>query len=169
MAALHTRNNIDQYGRFYSLSSTEKSPLAGSSGGWPLRINTILTHSTIRLADVFDLPVGHKHANLPVRVAETQLADGLKLVIGHEITDEKLLLEHTFVLVVGASILTLLFALISGVAVGYNVLRRVDSVSRTTNEIMDGDLAQRVRITGRMMNLMRWPTVLIRCWIALSN
>lgn len=48
-----------------------------------------------------------------------------------------------------ASTLTLLFALIGGVAVAYNVLRRVDSVSRTTNEIMDGDLTQRVPITGR--------------------
>ncbi len=148
MNALQKRNQIDQYGRFYYLSSAEKGPLTGPSG-WPLRINTIRTHSTVRLADVIDLPADSQRADLPVRVAETQLADGLKLFIGHEITDEQALLEHTFLLVVSASTLTLLFALIGGVAVAYNVLRRVDSVSRTTNEIMDGDLTQRVPITGR--------------------
>ncbi len=151
MNAVQKRNQIDQYGRFYFfyyLSHADKGPLAGPTG-WPLRITTIRTHSTVRLGDIVALPADSDRADLPVRVAETQLADGLKLLIGHEITDEQALLDHTFVLVVSASIITLLFALVGGVAVGHNVRRRVDSVSRTTNEIMDGDLTQRVPITGR--------------------
>ena len=148
MNALQKRNQIDRYGRFYYLSSAEQGPLAGPTG-WPLRISTIRTHSTVRLAEVIDLPPDSKRADLPVRVAETQLADGLKLFIGHEITDEQALLDHTFVLVVSASIITLLFALTGGVVVAHSVLRRVDSMGRTANEIMEGDLSQRVPITGR--------------------
>ena len=148
MNALQKRNQIDRYGRFYYLSSAEQGPLAGPTG-WPLRISTIRTHSTVRLAEVIDLPPDSKRADLPVRVAETQLADGLKLFIGHEITDEQALLDHTFVLVVSASIITLLFALTGGVVAAHSVLRRVDSMGRTANEIMEGDLSQRVPITGR--------------------
>lgn len=148
MSAVRKRNQIDKYGRFYYLSHADKGPLAGPTG-WPLRITTIRTHSTVRLGDIVALPDDSDRANLPVRLAETQLSDGLKLLIGYEITDEQALLDHTFVLVVSASIITLSFAVIGGVLVGHNVLRRVDSVSRTADEIMDGDLTQRVPITGR--------------------
>ena len=53
--ALEQRNQVDRYGRFYYLSSAEQGPLAGPAG-WPLRITTIRTHSTVRLADLIDLP-----------------------------------------------------------------------------------------------------------------
>ncbi|MEM7208922.1 MAG: HAMP domain-containing sensor histidine kinase [Pseudomonadota bacterium] len=146
--ALAQRNNIDQYGRFYYLSSAEQGALAGPAG-WPLRITTIRTHSTVRLGDLIQVPEDSPVANRPVRVAETQLAEGLKLFIGHEISDEQALLDHTFALVVTASIVTILFAIVGGGVVGYNVVRRVGSISRTANDIMDGDLSHRIQITGR--------------------
>jgi len=73
----------------------------------------------------------------------------LKLTIAHEISDEKALLDHTFVLVVGATLLTLFFSLIGGLWIGMRMVRRIDSVSRTASEIMSGDLSQRLSVTER--------------------
>lgn len=146
--AIQRRNQIDTYGRFYYLANSEDAP-AVDDGGLPMRLKSVRSHSTRNMGDVADLPPGSPRAFNPVRVAETQISNGLKLTIGHEISDEKALLDHTFVLVVGATALTLLFSLIGGVWIGTRVLRRIDSVSRTASEIMSGDLSQRLSVTER--------------------
>jgi len=152
LEAIQRRNQIDTYGRFYYITHNEAESIPGpdqSDEEMPIRLNSIRSHTTRNMGDVADLPPGSDRAFNPVRVAETQLSDGLKLTIGHEISDEKALLDHTFVLVVGATLLTLLFSLIGGVWIGTSVLRRIDSVSRTASEIMSGDLSQRLRVTER--------------------
>jgi len=98
---------------------------------------------------VVDLAPGSPRRFLPVRVAELKLSDGLTLTIGHTISDEKALIDRTFVLVSIATFLTLLFSLIGGIWIGTAVLRRIDSVSTTASEIMNGDLSQRLRVTAR--------------------
>jgi len=76
------------------------------------------SHTTRNLGDVADLPTGSSRAHNPVRIAETELSNGLTLTIGHEISDEKALLDHTFYLVLGAALLTLLFSLVGGMWIG---------------------------------------------------
>jgi len=147
--AIQRRNQIDTYGRFYYLANGEGNPANEVDGDLPIRVKSVRSHSTQNMGDVADLPPGSSRAFNPVRVAETQLSNGLKLTIGHEISDEKALLDHTFALVVGATLLTLLFSLIGGVWIGTSVLRRIDSVSRTASEIMSGDLSQRLSVTER--------------------
>lgn len=146
--AIQRRNQIDTYGRFYYLANGEGGT-AMEENGLPIRVKSVRSHSTQNMGDVADLPPGSPRAFNPVRVAETQLSNGLKLTIGHEISDEKALLDHTFALVAGATLLTLLFSLIGGVWIGTSVLRRIDSVSRTASEIMSGDLSQRLSVTER--------------------
>lgn len=147
--AIQRRNQIDTYGRFYYLANNEGSPANDTSDDLPMRLKSVRSHSTRNMGDVADLAPGSPRAFNPVRVAETQLSNGLKLTIGHEISDEKALLDHTFALVVGATALTLFFSLIGGVWIGTSVLRRIDSVSRTASEIMSGDLSQRLSVTER--------------------
>ena len=101
------------------------------------------------MGDVVDLAPGSPRRFLPVRVAELRLSDGLTLTIGHTISDEKELIDRTFVLVAIATFLTLLFSLIGGIWIGTAVLRRIDSVNRTASEIMSGDLGQRLSVTAR--------------------
>ncbi len=151
LEAIQRRNQIDTYGRFYYLANNEADSEAAqaSEEGMPIRLKSIRSHTTRNMGDVADLPPGSPRAFNPVRVAETQLSNGLKLTIGHEISDEKALLDHTFALVVGATLLTLFFSLIGGVWIGMSVLRRIDSVSRTATEIMSGDLSQRLSVTER--------------------
>jgi len=152
LEAIQRRNQIDTYGRFYYLANSEAGTSSDddqSDDDMPIRLKSVRSHTTRNMGDVADLPPGSPRAFNPVRVAETQLSNGLKLTIGHEISDEKALLDHTFALVVGATLLTLLFSLIGGVWIGTSVLRRIDSVSRTASEIMSGDLSQRLSVTAR--------------------
>jgi len=151
LEAIQRRNQIDTYGRFYYLANNEVAANVNdkSDDGLPIRLKSVRSHTTRNMGDVADLPPGSPRAFNPVRVAETKLSNGLKLTIGHEISDEKALLDHTFALVAGATLLTLLFSLIGGLWIGTSVLRRIDSVSRTASEIMSGDLSQRLSVTAR--------------------
>ena len=149
LEAIQRRNQIDTYGRFYFLANNESANTTETGGDAPIRVKSTRSHTTRNMGDVADLPPGSPRAFNPVRVAETQLPNGLKLTIGHEISDEQALLDHTFALVVGATLLTLFFSLIGGVWIGSSVLRRIDSVSRTATEIMSGDLSQRLSVTAR--------------------
>ncbi len=145
------RNQIDTYGRFYDLAKNDSDEAATeqTAEALPLKLKSVRAHTTRNMGDVADLPPGSPRAFNPVRVAETKLPNGMKLTVGHEISDEQALLDHTFTLVVVATGLTLLFSLIGGLWIGTSVLRRIDSVSRTASEIMSGDLSQRLRVTAR--------------------
>ena len=147
LEAIQRRNQIDTYERFYSL--TRGSPTDSENGEGTVLLKAERTHSTKNMGDVVDLAPGSPRRFLPVRVAELKLSDGLMLTIGHTISDEKALIDRTFVLVAGATLLTLLFSLIGGTWIGTAVLRRIDSVNRTASEIMSGDLSQRLSVTPR--------------------
>lgn len=147
--AIQRRNQIDTYGRFYYLESGTSDENANGDEDKPLRLKSIRTHSTKNMGEVVDLPPGSARAFNPVRVAVTRLPNGLKLTIGHEISDEKALLDHTFGLVAGATVISLIFAIVGGGWIGASVLRRIDSVNRTASEIMSGDLGQRIPVTHR--------------------
>ncbi|HBR97370.1 MAG TPA: two-component sensor histidine kinase [Gammaproteobacteria bacterium] len=148
--AIQRRNQIDTYGRFYYLESgTNEDGDEDANADKPLRLKSVRTHSTKNMGDVVDLPPGSSRAFNPVRVAVTRMSNGLKLTIGHEISDEKALLDHTFGLVVGATLISLIFAIIGGGWIGSSVLRRIDSVNRTAREIISGDLGQRIPVTDR--------------------
>ena len=151
LEAIQRRNQIDTYGRFYYLANNETASSSEDTTDedMPIRMRSMRSHTTRNMGDVADLPPGSPRAFNPVRVAETQLKNGLKLTIGHEISDEKALLDNTFALVVGATLLTLFFSMIGGLWIGMSVLRRIDSVSRTATEIMSGDLSQRLSVTAR--------------------
>ncbi|MBX2882106.1 MAG: HAMP domain-containing histidine kinase, partial [Granulosicoccus sp.] len=150
LEAIQRRSQIDTYNRFYNLSD-ERDETAEeteeSEEALPIRVKTIRTHSTKLLGDFHDLAPGSERAFNPVRVAETILPNGLKLTIGHEISDEQALNKHTFTLVLIATALTLLFSLVGALLIGTSVLRRIDSVNRTAGEIMSGDLSQRLSVT----------------------
>lgn len=151
LEAIQRRNQIDTYGRFYYLANNETASSSedNTDENMPIRMRSMRSYTTKNMGDVAELPPGSPRAFNPVRIAETQLKNGLKLTIGHEISDEKALLDHTFALVVGATLLTLFFSLIGGLWIGMRMLRRIDSVNRTATEIMSGDLSQRLSVTAR--------------------
>ncbi len=147
--AIQQRNQVDTYGRFYYLESEGSEITDGGEQEWPLRIKSVRTHSTKPMGEVVDLPTESPRSVLPVRVAQTQFSNGLKLTIGHEISDEKALLDYTFALVVGATIITLIFAVLGGIWMSMSVLGRIASVNKTAGEIMSGAFSRRIPVTER--------------------
>jgi len=147
--AIQQRNRVDTYGRFYFLESEGNAVTAGADQEWPLRIKSVRTISTKPMGEVVELPADSNRTNVPVRVANTQFSDGLKLTIGYEISDEKALLDYTFTLMVGATLITLVFALGGGIVMSASVLRRIASVDQTAGEIMNGALSRRIPVTDR--------------------
>lgn len=146
-----TYGETDTYNNIYKISPGNPSaPVVDQdTDELPIRLKSTRSYNTQELGDLSDLPPGDSRAFNPVRVAETELPSGAKLTIGHEFTNDQALLDHTFVLVVGATLMTLFLSLFGGLWIGTTALRRIDSVSRTASEIMSGDLSQRLSVTTR--------------------
>ena len=78
-----------------------------------------------------------------------RLPNGLRLIVARDIENQEalkrvlrmaLLLSYAFIIVIGVA---------GGTLVSRSILRRVDAVSNTARAIMQGNLAQRIPVTGR--------------------
>ncbi len=77
------------------------------------------------------------------------LPSGLILVVGRDVVERRgftAIIFQWFVVGVGG---ILFFSLIAGGITAVRVLRRIDTISSTSNKIMAGDLSERVPVTGR--------------------
>lgn len=82
-------------------------------------------------------------------VRSEKLASGLILVVGRDIVERRgftAIVFQWFAIGVGG---ILLFSLIAGVVTAVRVLRRIDTISSTSNMIMSGNLSERVPVTKR--------------------
>jgi len=90
---------------------------------------------------------GPRQGNAVVRTEK--LASGLILVVGRDVVERRgftAIIFQWFVVGVGG---ILLFSVIAGGVTAVRVLRRIDTISSTSNKIMAGDLSERVPVTGR--------------------
>lgn len=77
------------------------------------------------------------------------LPSGLILVVGRDVVERRGFTAIVFQwFAIGAGGI-LLFSLIAGVVTSVRVLRRIDTITSTSNKIMGGDLSERVPVTGR--------------------
>jgi signal transduction histidine kinase len=83
-------------------------------------------------------------------VVRTQvLPSGLILVVGRDVVERRgftAIVFQWFAIGVGG---ILLCSLVAGILTSVRVLRRIDTISSTSNKIMAGDLSERVPVTGR--------------------
>ncbi len=82
-------------------------------------------------------------------VRSERLPSGLILVVGRDVVERRgftAIVFQWFALGVGG---ILVCSLIAGVLTSVRVLRRIDTISSTSNKIMAGDLSERVPVTGR--------------------
>ena len=82
-------------------------------------------------------------------VRTERLSSGLILVVGRDVVERRgftAIVFQWFAIGVGG---ILLFSLIAGVVTSVRVLRRIDTISSTSNKIMAGDLSERVPVTRR--------------------
>lgn len=135
--------------RFYLLTGLDQHRLAGNMRVWPPEPEIPLDGKVHRLwidEDAFPAGLYIDEPYLPI--IATQLADGRRLLLARGAEQAGPLREWTLYLLEVLSAAALL-SLILGVAMGRAILRRMDAVGRTADEIMRGDLAQRVPVSAR--------------------
>ena len=78
------------------------------------------------------------------RGREFILQGGYRLIIGRSINNEIYLKERFFLALYGSVILILFLGIIGGYILSRNFLSRISAINRTSEEIMNGDLTQRL-------------------------
>lgn len=103
---------------------------------------------------LFDDPGGEADDPTPQRqgyamVRSEKLPSGLILVVGRDVVERRgftAIVLQWFAVGAGG---ILLFSLVAGVLTAVRVLRRIDTISSTSNKIMSGNLSERVPVTKR--------------------
>ena len=78
-----------------------------------------------------------------------RLPGGYFLLVGHDLREQQRVTARTRETLILAGLVAILFAVASGGLLSWLVLRRIDSINRTSREIVAGDLTRRVPETGR--------------------
>jgi signal transduction histidine kinase len=101
-----------------------------------------------------------KDQQQPARIMIRQLANNHQLLVATDVSQQLALLDKVFNSMLLAVTVIFLLAVLGGGLMGYSVLRRIDSVRQTAGEIINGDLSQRMTVTGRNDEFDRLSVVL---------
>jgi signal transduction histidine kinase len=127
--------------RHYLLLDAHGRRLAGNIKAWPdwLKPDGILAEGEITVPEADDAHDDHEISRLPA--LGLKLADGGRLLIAQ---DPGTVEDLRAVLALTASL-----AIVLGLALGWQWLKRVNAIDRTASRIAAGDLSQRVEACGR--------------------
>ena len=152
IAALSTTKGLassdtgDAGPRQYLLTDARFRPLAGSLSRWPRGISTdTMAWATLTLTQHHFKPgldAGNRHFQL--RAVAVALPGDYHLLVGQSLYELIELRNTILALTLAAIALVLCVGLIGGALVGRGVARRLQSVTRTADTIMAGDLSQRI-------------------------
>lgn len=130
--------------RIYVLANPDYSVRAGNLDAWPdvpEDVDGLVRFTILRVDE-------GKEAIHPVEAMTVQLPGRYRLLVGrdmHERVAVQTMLQESFGWLL---ILTLTLGLAGGIFVSRRMLGRVEAVNRTTEQIMQGDLHQRIPLKG---------------------
>jgi signal transduction histidine kinase len=104
--------------------------------------------------------LGTRPKDEPVRLLLTILPGGYQLLVVTDLKAQHALLNRLLFTVLSAIGLIFTLAIVGGSFVGYNVLHRINTVGKTANEIISGNLSQRMPVTTRNDEFDRLSRVL---------
>jgi signal transduction histidine kinase len=128
---------------FDALIDRDGTLLAGNLPSWPVVRRDSWTSIE---ADLYRDGDEDDHEALS---RDRMLPDGRRLIVGRDVevlADRQELMGEAFL---WGAIPVLLFGIAGGVIISGITARRLNAVSRTARAVMDGDLSQRVPVTGR--------------------
>lgn len=112
-----------------------------------LPLKTVIT---VPEADKIQLnPSDKAQLNQDARVLLTLLPDGYQIMVGSDLYERQALLKRILNVIISLILVVFTLALIVGALIGYSVLRRINRVRQTAGEIVQGDLSQRMQVTGK--------------------
>lgn len=126
-----------QPGTYYLVEDENGKVLAGDLPGQP-----------VPFAGTYDLPSPTADPEHVLRGAGVSFSNGINLLVARDVytLDEVAdLMENTFI---GGILLTLVAALLSGAFVSKKISQRLETINRTSRDIMAGDLGRRIPVNG---------------------
>ena len=132
--------NVDD-DAIYLLTDAAMRPLAGNLTGWPA--------SVVNTDTPYNLMVSRAGVVGLARVRRYDLADGSRLLIGRDVEKRTSLRALLTSALLWSVVLLALLGLVGGLVMQRLFRRMIASISVTAAAIAQGDLGQRVRVTGR--------------------
>ena len=129
----------------YLLTDSRFTPLAGNLSRWP----DVEPDSEGWIAFPLEFPEAEGGGVNFGRARIFRLSGDLHLLVGHDIRERtrvSALIRETLVWGIAAIIA---LTVIGGLLMSRSLLRRIDAINRTSEDIMAGDLSRRVPVTGR--------------------
>jgi signal transduction histidine kinase len=130
----------------YLLAGLDGTPLAGNVRAWPESAprapQAIINFS-------YDRQTEDGKESRPGRAVLIVLPNNYKLLVGRDIkqvNEAEGTIRNTLLYALG---LTALFGVIGGAYISRNVMRRLELINRTSQEIMSGDLTRRIPVRGQ--------------------
>ena len=120
----------------YLLAGPDGTPIAGNVRGWP--------------AGITSGPINFSYGKeaRPGRAILIILPNNYRLLVGRDmkqVNEAEGTIRNTLLYALG---LTALFGVIGGAYISRNVMRRLELINRTSQEIMSGDLTRRIPVRG---------------------
>ena len=129
----------------YLLTDRRLTPLAGNLSRWP----DVEPDGEGWIAFPLEFPEAEGGGINFGRARIFRLSGDLRLLVGHDIRERtrvSALIRETLVWGIAAIIA---LTLVGGLLMSRSLLRRIDAINRTSEDIMAGDLGRRVPVTGR--------------------
>ncbi len=126
----------------YLLADRFKRRIVGNLDPWP----AILEHPDNFVEFDYQRPIANGFETRRARGRVFALAGGINLLVARDV-HERYLTERLFTTTLPWTVgLVLLLGLVGGAMMSRNMLARLDSINRTSAEIIDGDLSRRVPV-----------------------
>ena len=124
-------------GALYLIADRSLRPLAGNLPEWPALVDRADGWHSFRYATV--------GGEIPARAQVFLLPEGLVLLVGRKTPELTRITTLFFGAFAWGGGIALALALLGGLIMSGNVLRRVEQINETTAQIISGDLSQRMR------------------------
>ena len=149
VAALADTRSRTRGARHYRLEDAHGQMLAGNVSHWPGGLTTdgALWQGELTVGEQGDPHDDNESTPLPS--VGTMLADGGRLLIAQDTGAAEDLHEVALIAAVIVLALTASFAVLLGLSLGWQWLKRIDAINQTAGRIAAGDLTQRVKTTDR--------------------
>jgi signal transduction histidine kinase len=128
----------------YLITDPALQPLAGNLSGWPVDVPTRPERISFPVQDKEPGGDGTDAA----MAAVFPLPGGYLLLVGRDLHDARMFRSRITKTLAWAALATLALGVAGGLFMTRNMLRKVESVNRTSARIIHGDLSQRVPLTG---------------------
>ncbi len=133
-------------GMLYLVTNRDGHPLAGNITGWPA--GTPVAPGPVAFnVEVKDNDKG-RTGKRPAQGALIVIPDGFRLLVAHDISDAALFRERIKLTLMWSGLAALGAGLIGGAVLSRKLLARVEQVNRTAERVMEGNLSDRVPLSG---------------------